>query len=92
MKRIGAPVLRRLVGGQPDEAGELIGDRQQGVHGGAVALAPQLDAEREGAVLDEGEGMRGIDRDRRQDRQMLAQEVLLEPFALEGVRGRPARR
>ena len=41
------------------------------MHGGAVALAPQLHADGDAAVLDEREGMRRIDGDRRQDRQVL---------------------
>ena len=61
----------RVLDGQADEAHELARDRDQRVHGGAVALAPELDADGDAAVLDEGEGMRGIDGDRRQDRQIL---------------------
>ena len=67
---------------QPDEAGQLARDRQQRVHGGAVALAPQLDADREPLVLDEGEGMRRIDRDRGQNRQIACAELALQPFLL----------
>ena len=67
--------------GQADEAHQLHRDRDQRVHGGAVTLAPELDADGDAAVLDEGEGMRGVDGDRRQDRQILGCELPVEPFA-----------
>ncbi len=47
-----------------------------------VALAPQLEADGDAAVLNEREGMRRIDGDRREDRQVAGEELLLEPCAL----------
>ena len=103
MKRIGAApsASGRLLGGKPDEARELARDRQQRMHGAGVALAPQLEADGDAAVLDEREGVRRIDRDRREDRQVAGEELLLEPFALgerqllgfddEDARRRPSR-
>ena len=70
------------VGGQPDEARQLARDRQQRVHGLAVALAPQLDTHGERAVLDERERVRRIDGDRRENRQVAGEEVLLQPDPL----------
>ena len=79
-----AVASRGLVQRQPDEAHELARDRQQRVHGGAVALAPQLHAHGDAAVLDERERVRGIDGQRRQDGQVLGDELPVEPFALGG--------
>ena len=82
----GDPILPRAVlRGQADEADKLHGDRQQRVHGRAVALAPQLHSHGDAAVLDERERMRRVDGKRRQDRQVLGFELVVEPFAF----GRP---
>ena len=43
----------------------------------AVTLAPQLDADGEAAILNEREGMRRVDGDRREDRQIAGEELLL---------------
>jgi hypothetical protein len=48
----------------------------------AVVLAVQLQDGREAAVGDEGKGMRRIDGERRQDREDLVDEILVEPRAL----------
>ena len=52
------------------------------MHGPAIALAPQLDADSQPAVLDERERVRRIYRDRCEDGQILGEELPLEPFAL----------
>ena len=83
--RLGAVALRAVLDGQAHEAHELARDRDQRVHGGAVALAPELDADRDAAIGDEREGVRGIDGDRRQDRQVLGDELPVEPLALGGL-------
>ncbi len=72
----------RIVGRQADEAGDLVGQRHDGVHGGAVTLTLELDADGDAAVLDERERVRGIDGDRGQDRQILGHELAVEPHAL----------
>ena len=83
--RLGAVDRRGFLDRQADEAHELARDRDQRVHGRVVALAPELDAHRDAAVGDEREGMRGIDGDRRQDRQVLRDELPVEPLALRGL-------
>ena len=80
--RLGAAAVGTFLDGQANKTHELARDRDQRVHGGAVALAPELDADRDAAVGDEWEGMRGIDGNRREDRQILGDELSVEPFAL----------
>jgi hypothetical protein len=75
-----------LVQRQADEAHQLHGDRQQRVHGGAVALAPQLHAHRDAGVLDEGERVRGVDR-KGVRMAGTGSELPVEPFALGGSFG-----
>ncbi len=72
----------RIVCGQADETRELARDRQQGMHGAGVALASQLEADCEAPVLNEREGVRRIEGDRCEDRQVAGQELLFEPCSL----------
>ena len=80
MKRIARAVVRVLR--QADEAVELRRDRQQRVHGAERSFAHQLQSEREAEIRDERERMGGIDRDRRQHRENMIEEMILEPVAL----------
>jgi hypothetical protein len=70
---------------QADEAGDLLGDRQERLEVALVGLALELEGEREAGVRDEGEGVRGVDGERREDREDLAQEHVVE-FAAVVVR------
>ena len=70
---------------EPDEALELPGDGDQAVHGLAVAVALHLDGEDEALVEDEREGMRRIDGDRGEDREVVGHEQALQPAALGGA-------
>ena len=63
--------------GQADEARNLAGDRQQRLEHGVVGVAPELQAHGEAAVGDEGEGVRRVDGERREDREDLVEEVAL---------------
>ena len=54
----------------------------EGVHSAAVALADQLQGKREAEVRDEGEWMRRVDGERRQNRKHMVQKVILEPTTL----------
>ena len=73
-----------LAGGrlQADEAGDLLGDGQERLEVAFVGFALELEREREARVRDEGEGMRGVDGERRQDREDLAQEDVVELAAV----------
>src|SRR4029453_11580910 len=68
--------------GQAHEAVDLRRQWQQRHQRAAVVLALQLQDGREAAVGDEGKGMRRVDGKRRQDREDLVDEVLVEPRAL----------
>jgi hypothetical protein len=70
---------RRL---QADEADDLLRDRQERLQLSLVGLPLELEREREAGVRDEGEGMRGIDGQRREDREDLAQEDLVKLAAV----------
>ena len=79
---------------QADEALDLLRHADQRVHRLAVALARQLQRDREAEIGDERERVRRIDRERREHREDVAQEIVLEPGAvglLEACRPRPAR-
>ena len=67
---------------QADEADKLGRDRHECVHGAERPLAHQLKSEREAEIRDEGKGMGGIDRDRRQHRKEMREKMLLEPRTL----------
>ena len=73
-----APSARR----QLDEARELRGDRHQSVHGAQRPLAHELEPQREAEIGNEGKRMRGVDGDRREHREDVAEEMVLEPGAL----------
>ena len=67
---------------QLDEPVELRGDRHESVHGAQRSLAHELKPEREAEIGDERERMRRVDRDRREHREDVAEEMILEPGAL----------
>ena len=67
---------------QGHEPRQLRGDRQQRLHLAAIGLARQLQRQRKARVRDEGERVRGVDGQGRQDRkdevlEMAVQELLL---------------
>ena len=66
-------------GRQADEALDLVRHADQRVHRLAVAGAHQLQRDREAEIGNERERMRRIDRQRRQQREHLAKEVILQP-------------
>ena len=66
-------------GRQPDEALDLVRHADQRVHRLAVAGAHELQRDREAEIGDERERMRRIDRQRREQREHLTQEVILQP-------------
>ena len=63
------------VAGQADEPGHIRGDHQQAGKAAVVALPRQFHHHRHRQIADEGEGVRRVDRDRRQHWQ---------PFGFEG--------
>ena len=67
---------------QTNEAIELRRDRHERVHGLERAFAHELEPKGETEIGDERKGMGGIDRDRRQHREDVVEEVRLQPFAL----------
>ncbi len=74
---------RAILGrGHADEAVDLAGHADQRVHRLAVGHPRQLQRDGEAEARDERERVRGIDRQRRQQREDVAEEVILEPAAL----------
>ena len=73
---------------QPDEAGNAGRHAHQRVQRPSVALPLQLQRERKAEIGDERERMRRIDRQRRQYREDVLQEELVEPAVL--ARGQSA--
>ena len=73
MTRAAPPVAGR----QPDEALDLVRHADQRVHRLAVAGAGELQRDGEAEIGDERERMRRIDRERRQQREDLPQEMIL---------------
>ena len=71
------PLLAR----QPDEPLDAFGDKHQRVDLRAV-LAPQFHYHRQGAIGDEREGVRRVDRDRGQHRKQPVDEELPQPSAV----------
>ncbi len=67
---------------EPDEARDLLRDWQKRLQVALVRLALELEREAEARVRDEREGMRGVDGERRQDREDLAQEDVVELLAV----------
>ncbi len=74
----GGSAVRR----QFPEAPHLRRHRHQRVEGLGLALALQLQRQGESQVRQEGEGVRRVDRQRRQHGEQLVQELGLQPFAL----------
>ena len=70
------------VGRQLPEPAHLGRHRHQGVEGLGLALALQLQRQGEAQVGQEGEGVRRVDGQRRQNREQLVQELGLQPLAL----------
>ena len=68
------PLLAR----QPDEPLDALGDEHQRIDLGSV-LSAQLDNHRQGAIGNERERVRRVDRDRRQHRKQPIDEQLLQP-------------
>ena len=68
--------------GEPDEALDLLRHADQRVHRLAVAAAGELQRDREGQIGNERERMRRINRQRREQRENVGEETLLEPGAL----------
>ena len=68
-----------LAGGQPDEAVDLAGHADQRVHRLAVGDPRQLQRDGEAEARDERERMRRIDRQRRQQREDVVEEMILDP-------------
>jgi hypothetical protein len=71
--------------GQAHEALDRRGDRDQALDVLVVPLPPQIEDHAEAEVGDEGERVRRVDRDRRENREQALHEVSLEPLALPPV-------
>ena len=67
---------------QPDEALDLLRHADERVHRLAVLHARQLQRDREAEIGNERKRMRRIDRERRQQRKHVREEMLFEPGAL----------
>ncbi|OIQ76901.1 hypothetical protein GALL_414080 [mine drainage metagenome] len=63
---------------QGDEARHLLRHRQQGLQGAPVGDAFQVQREAKAGVGDKGERVRRVDRQRRQDREHLIEEVAVQ--------------
>ena len=68
--------------GQPHETLKLRGDRKEGGHRLAVDLMRQTQRHDEAEIGDERKRMRGVDRERRQDREDLIGELVIKPCAV----------
>ena len=68
-----------LAAGHADEAVDLAGHADQRVHRLAVGGARKLQRDGEAEARDEREGMGRIDRERRQQREDVVEEVVLDP-------------
>src|SRR5262249_15454091 len=68
--------------GQADETVDLHWHADQSVHAAAVADARELQRDAEAEIGNERERMRRVDRERRQHREDVIEEVILEPGAL----------
>ena len=71
-----------LARGHADEAVDLAGHADQRVHRLAVRGAHQLQRDGEAEARDEREGVRRIDRKRREQREDVVEEVILDPAPL----------
>jgi hypothetical protein len=76
--RGGDPFGRR----QADEALDLVGHANERIHRLAVAHARELQRNCEAEIGDERKRVRGIDGERREQREDMAQEMILEPGLL----------
>ena len=65
--------------GQADEAVDLLRKADQRVHRFPVAGAHEMERQGEAEIGNEREGMGGVDRERRQNREDVAQEMVGEP-------------
>ena len=65
--------------GNADEAFDLLGHADERVHRLAVAGAHEMERQREAEIGNERERMGGIDGERRQHREDVAQEMIGEP-------------
>ncbi|MGX1214022.1 hypothetical protein AB7M42_004287 [Bradyrhizobium diazoefficiens] len=72
----------RALGRQADEAVDLAGHADQRVHLLAVGGARELERDGETEARDEREGMGRVDRERRQQREHVVEEVVLDPGPL----------
>ena len=80
----GDETRRRLLASirQTDEALDLRRHADQRIHAAAVGVARKLQREREAEIRNERKGVCRIDRKRRQHREDLVEEMILEPSAL----------
>ena len=62
-----------------DEAVDLIGNANERIHGLAIADAGKLQGDGEAEIGDERKRMRGIDGERSEQRENLAQKLIFEP-------------
>src|SRR5262249_1392192 len=67
---------------QADKAVELVRRSNERVHRLAVARPRELQRNGEAEIRNEGEGMRGIDGERCEEREDLMEEVFFEPYLL----------
>ena len=77
--------MARRVAGQTDETGQLVGQADQRIERIAPVRLRQLQRDRQAQIGDEGEGMRRIDRNRRQDGEHLFHEMPVEPGKFGGA-------
>ena len=68
--------------GQSDEAVDASGNAHQRAHRLAVARIEEFERQRESQIGDERKRMRRIDRERRQNREHLREEIVLQPLPL----------
>ena len=71
-----------LARGQPDEAVDLAGHANERVHRLAVGNPRQMQCHGKAEARDKREGVRRIDGERRQQREDVVEEVILDPGAL----------
>ena len=68
---------------QFDEPLDLARHAHERAHAAIVAQMRELQGDGEAEIGNEGKRMRGIDRERRQNRENMKQEIIFEPFALD---------
>ena len=67
---------------QPDEPLDLLRHADKRVHRFAVFAARKLQRDGKGQIWNKGERMRGVDRERRQQRENMREKMLLKPAAV----------